>query len=895
MNLDFTIRSIPAMAFYAEYKHSGKRSRTLTRRKAKSVADETRHRSNTLGTNDYPSHLQRNARSKSLSTVEHLKNSESEFTMTTINNNTINGSVSLESFSSREGGSIDSDYGAFDIVGETNSSRFPWLRDVTTQCGNSRMVEKSVQTEPILTCEQCDASESMSGWRNMERIRKNGLLVMHEHNGFEYGADVDQFNAVRPQAVRSGRMIKRMGSSSENGLNIYRSDETVSPPLSPCPSPIMNFKFNQHRRVPSNPRLVVTLDSDSDYSYHEDTQSSQESLCSTNSSLRPPSPPPSALRCKSSRDVSTTEPVSEIEDHEPQSIARYQRRRGAVTSKMRPESLLEDEIPTVESSASVVGDALCDTLTPNQGPSELLPRLSIKSDEGETLGSFAAVHLTDYLVRQATLGHEEGESPDGAERSGNSKTKNFLKKLSGKDRDRESRIAMATVLSNLPTKEQEIFDFVAFKDSHWTDLINVAHPEGAVPLSPTSSEAEIKRRDHVWEVFTSECSYLVDHLLVLRDVFQETFKAVQCENHLMYVEPAKLFANLDVLCQVSESFCQDLFVILRGKVTSTEFGQPECVVSAFSMFDNHVCPPYERYCMNYSNALHYLESLKKREDFQEVVRWCELNPRCKRLQMSDFLVAPIQRITKYPILLNDILKRTTSPADKTALTETIENVKFALGELEGKVRWLTNFERMRELQHMITWTIDDQDAKAMLPEFMKNSILEKTRKSLSSLFSGTKRALIYEGPLILTDSGKNIDIYAFIFDDMFLMTKIKKDAKKKASHFERLSAQTHTPPVPRRRDGMMFHVYKQPIPLDRLDVVEVNSRQAQASGMKYAFVMMHTSRYQQILSVYTVMTPNEHSKQTWIKELNKARKTRLDQMRESHHEERRTKDRKKTL
>ncbi|XP_033118203.1 pleckstrin homology domain-containing family G member 7-like [Anneissia japonica] len=457
-------------------------------------------------------------------------------------------------------------------------------------------------------------------------------------------------------------------------------------------------------------------------------------------------------------------------------------------------------------------------------------------------------------------------------------------------------MALATVLSNLPTKELEDFDFVAFKDSHWSDLINVTIPEGAVPLSPTTSDAEIKRRDHVWEVFTSECSYLVDHLLVLRDVFQETLKAVQCENHLMYVEPAKLFANLDVLCQVSESFCSDLFMILRKRITKTEFGQPDWVVSAFSMFDSHVCPPYQRYCMNYSNALHYLESLKKREDFQEVIRWCEQNPRCKRLQLSDFLVAPIQRITKYPILLNDILKRTPSPADQGAITGTIVIVKSALGELEGKVRWLTNFERMRELQHMITWSIDDQDTKALFPEFLKNSLLEKTRKSLSSLFVGTKRALIYEGPLILSDSGNNVDIYAFIFDDMFLMTKIKKDAKKKVSPFERLSSQqTHTPPVPRRRDGMMFHVLKQPIPLDRLDVVEVTSRQAQASGMKFAFVMMHTSRYQQIINVYTVMTPNEHSKQTWIKELNKARKTRLEQMRESHHEERRTKDRKKTL
>ncbi|XP_033127643.1 uncharacterized protein LOC117125280 [Anneissia japonica] len=254
-------------AFYVEYKNAGKKSRKLSRRKTKSVAEETRKRSSTYNADEY-AQLQHHGRSKSLPTVEQLKVPEpvADFTMSH-STSSMNGSVSFESLSSREGGSVDSDYGAFDIVGETNTSRFPWLRDVMTQCEPLRTVEKSVQTDSFLICDHCGRLE-MSRCGNVERFRKNGLFAFHQQAGFEYG-DVELSSNSTPK-LRRGR-IKQMGSSTENGLNIYRSDETMSPPVSPCPSPVSNFNFPT-QRVSSNPRLVVTVESDSDYSYHEDTQ-----------------------------------------------------------------------------------------------------------------------------------------------------------------------------------------------------------------------------------------------------------------------------------------------------------------------------------------------------------------------------------------------------------------------------------------------------------------------------------------------------------------------------------------------------------------------------------------------------------------------------------------------
>lgn len=37
---------------------------------------------------------------------------------------------------------------------------------------------------------------------------------------------------------------------------------------------------------------------------------------------------------------------------------------------------------------------------------------------------------------------------------------------------------------------------------------------------------------------------------------------------------------------------------------------------------------------------------------------CEASPQCRRLQLKDLLVSEMQRLTKYPLLLDNIIKHT---------------------------------------------------------------------------------------------------------------------------------------------------------------------------------------------------------------------------------------------
>lgn len=61
---------------------------------------------------------------------------------------------------------------------------------------------------------------------------------------------------------------------------------------------------------------------------------------------------------------------------------------------------------------------------------------------------------------------------------------------------------------------------------------------------------------------------------------------------------------------------------------------------------------YQAYCINYKATIEYLGSVRQKEErFMEFERVCLADPRCGRLQLEDLLIAPLQRITRLPILI----------------------------------------------------------------------------------------------------------------------------------------------------------------------------------------------------------------------------------------------------
>ena len=60
---------------------------------------------------------------------------------------------------------------------------------------------------------------------------------------------------------------------------------------------------------------------------------------------------------------------------------------------------------------------------------------------------------------------------------------------------------------------------------------------------------------------------------------------------------------------------------------------------------------YKVFCANQTTSLTTVEQLKKNPQFKKNLDVCHTDPRCRGLFLQSFLIKPIQRVCKYPLLL----------------------------------------------------------------------------------------------------------------------------------------------------------------------------------------------------------------------------------------------------
>lgn len=240
-------------------------------------------------------------------------------------------------------------------------------------------------------------------------------------------------------------------------------------------------------------------------------------------------------------------------------------------------------------------------------------------------------------------------------------------------------------------------------------------------LSSTITRTEQKRQRALWDLFQSECAFFFDHLLTLKNVYMEPLKKIQVEGFAMFADPDVLFGNLDELCCGVYDFCKEfLYIIMRTlKTRPEELNATDVLIKLYKKNPkiDHLRGVYHRYTLNYINALTYLESLRKQIEFVEFEKWSSRDVRCKKLQLTDLLVAPVQHIMRVPIILKDIESHTENQKDREEIRAILAVEEASLRELDDKMRWLKNFERLLEIQKNINWpSVIELDSKLFIPE-----------------------------------------------------------------------------------------------------------------------------------------------------------------------------------
>ncbi|XP_077121536.1 pleckstrin homology domain-containing family G member 7 [Ranitomeya variabilis] len=463
---------------------------------------------------------------------------------------------------------------------------------------------------------------------------------------------------------------------------------------------------------------------------------------------------------------------------------------------------------------------------------------------------------SDYMYQASWLPNSDAKKPKWPF----SKKASFIKGKQKQSSDLENCLLMFKV------SDFTEYKFTNIKDKPWDEIRNTQNIDNNQIIRSSNR----KRQEAIWELFTSECTYFLEHLLVLKRIFFHTLRHLQNNDHLLDVDAVRLFGNLEELNQESLNFATSLFNTIEseelGFTTSFSLSLTDLLTKYFK---DNLCLSHQIYCLNYTSAIIYLETLKQRDDFATYLKWCEQQEQCRRLHLTDLLVAPLHRLTRYPLLLKNIWKKSNDAAEKVSIYSMKEKVESSIRDLEGRVKWLDKSQKFRQLQDVIVWPcLWERDKRFFIPEGLKHHLKDT---NVETMLSSPNRHLLYEGRLTLSESTRVLDVYLLLFDDFLLITKIKRN-KRKSSNVEASTMYPSLHPELQAimKEGGYCKVLDQPIPLDRLTIKGIDLFHVTVYGMKHAFLIQHENRYQQCIAAFILQANTESAKKMWISQVETA-------------------------
>uniref|UniRef100_A0A8C8BDE1 Pleckstrin homology and RhoGEF domain containing G5 n=1 Tax=Otus sunia TaxID=257818 RepID=A0A8C8BDE1_9STRI len=310
---------------------------------------------------------------------------------------------------------------------------------------------------------------------------------------------------------------------------------------------------------------------------------------------------------------------------------------------------------------------------------------------------------------------------------------------------------------------------LALEDS-WQQIIR-----GAEALS----RRQCHQQEAIWELLHTEATY-IRKLRVITDLFLCCLLNLQESGLLCEVDAERLFGNIGEIIRLHRELWRGVMAPVLAKARRTGAPlDPVDFLDSFKMFRS-LFKPYVRYCMEEEGCMEYMRALlRDSELFRAYVTWAEKHEQCSRLKLSDMLVKPHQRLTKYPLLLKSVLKKTDDPRARNAVTAMIGSVERFINDVNSRMRQRQEQQRLAAIlsridaYEVVEGSTDEVDK--LLKEFL--------RLDLTAPIPGTSpedtRQLLLEGSLRMRE-GKDskMDVYCFLFTDLFLITKPLKKAER---------------------------------------------------------------------------------------------------------------------
>ncbi|XP_074555282.1 rho guanine nucleotide exchange factor 11 isoform X3 [Halichoeres trimaculatus] len=296
---------------------------------------------------------------------------------------------------------------------------------------------------------------------------------------------------------------------------------------------------------------------------------------------------------------------------------------------------------------------------------------------------------------------------------------------------RSRRRSVESPLALLPDAaalEEEVCD-----SQNWRDTVP---PQLLATLSPK----EVDRQAVIYELFTTEASHLRT-LRVLDQVFFQKMRSVLNSDEL-----ACIFPNLPQVYELHSSLCE---AMKKRRETPIVQDIGDVMLARFEgAAGDEFQEQASQLCSQQTQALELIKN-KQRKDprFAHIIQECEASPHCRRLQLRDLLVSEMQRLTKYPLLLDNIIKHTEAGSSDLPFLQSAQVCCRGILQAVNEV--------VRETEH-----------RQRLSQYQRRLDAAPQFKSLDL----TTKRMIHEGPLTWKVSkDKQIEIQALLLSDSLVL------------------------------------------------------------------------------------------------------------------------------
>ncbi|XP_059614872.1 rho guanine nucleotide exchange factor 18 isoform X2 [Phlebotomus argentipes] len=234
-------------------------------------------------------------------------------------------------------------------------------------------------------------------------------------------------------------------------------------------------------------------------------------------------------------------------------------------------------------------------------------------------------------------------------------------------------------------------------------------------------DKQVKRQEHIYEFIMTEKTHC-QNLLVMQKVFVDSLE--KYFNH--HLKLKRMFPCLPELIELHTGFLRKL------KLKQRESHIVDSIVDIMTEFFSgpsaqRLKNAYGEFCSNHRSALADLKYYQREDHtFAEWYKHCQTNPLLKKKGIPECILFVTQRLTKYPLLIDPLLKSSREDRiEHQKLERAMSLVKEILVDVDARVA-----DKEMEERRLNIFTKIDAKSYAMYKDekFKKSNVMVSNRK-----------------------------------------------------------------------------------------------------------------------------------------------------------------------